>query len=298
MELHQLRYFCAVARTGSFTRAAEEEGVSQPTLSQQVRKLERHLAVPLFERRGRGVRLTPAGLRLLPDAQSVLRQLVSARAAVDSVRDGVRGRLVIGCIPTVMPYLLAPRVADFERRFPDVDLRLIDHVTPRLIGGLQAGDIDVAILSLPVRQGELVCAELMRDSLVLAVGKDHRLAGARSVAPADLRDERLLILRDGHCLRGDMLAVCRRARVDLGGAFETDQFASIFGLVASGFGVSVVPQMAAPAAADCRLLPLAPPMARRIGYARARRAFIPPAQTAFIEWLKATVKKDGARTGR
>lgn len=286
MELHQLRYFCAVAREGSFTRAAEHEGVSQPTLSQQIRKLEERLAVPLFERRGRSVRLTPAGERLLPDAQAMLQQMARARDAIDSLRSGVHGRLVIGCIPTVMPYLLAPRIGDFQKKYPEVDVRLIDHVTARLVEGLQGGNIDVAVLSLPAPSRDLVCAELFRDRLVVAMGPDHPLARASLVTPGDLRDARLLVLREGHCFRGEMLSVCRRARIDLGAVVETDQFASIFALAAAGFGVSVVPQMATAAAGGCRILPLAPPAARRIGYARAKRPFVPPAQTAFINWLK------------
>ncbi len=286
MEVHQLRYFCAVARTGSFTRAAEEEGVSQPALSQQVRKLERDLDVALFERRGRSVRLTPAGRCLLPDAHAVLRQLATAREALATVRDAVKGPLVVGCIPTVTPYLLAPALPDFRRRFPDVELRVVDHVTARLIEGLQSGDIDVAILSVPVGNRDILCAELLRDPLAVAVAERHRLADAASVAPAELRDERHLVLRDGHCLRRDMVGICRRARVDAGAIVETDQLQSIFALVAAGLGVSVIPQMAAQAAHGCRLVPLSPAPARRIGYARARREFVPPAQHAFIAWLK------------
>jgi len=293
MEVHQLRYFCAVARSGSFTRAAEEEGVSQPTLSQQVRKLERDLGVALFERSGSGVRLTPAGRCLLPDAQAVLRQLAAAREALATVRQAVRGPLVVGCIPTVTPYLLAPALPDFCRRFPEVELHLVDHVTARLVEGLQSGDIDVAILSLPLGNRELVCAELLRDPLAVVVSEHHRLANAPSVRPADLRNERHLVLRDGHCLRGEMIGVCRRARVNSDAIVETDQLASIFALVAAGLGVAVVPRMAAHAAQGCRLVPLASGPARRIGYARARREFVPPAQQAFIGWLKERVRVRG-----
>ena len=144
----------------------------------------------------------------------------------------------------------------------------------------------MAVLSLPVAQRDLVCAELLRDPLLVAVHEDRPLAGESVIAPKDLRRERVLLMRDGHCVRGDMLTVCRRARVDPGTVFETDQFASIFALVSAGFGVSVVPQMAAGGAGGCRLLPLAPPIARRIGYAHVRSEFVPPAQTAFIRWLK------------
>lgn len=286
MELHQLRYFCAVARTGAFTRGAEEEGVTQPTLSQQIRKLEASLGVALFERRGRRVRLTQPGMRLLPIAQEVLRHVVDARQALECLRSDIQGPLRVGCIPTVMPYLLAPRAAEFQRQYPDVELHLVENTTARLAQQLQDGEVDVAVVGLPVPHPDLVCSELFREPLLLAVPLTHRLARAAAVSPRDVRDDRLLILREGHCFRGDALAACRRTPARAGVFFETDQFASIFSLVAGGFGVSVIPAMAASQAHGCRLLPLQRPAMRRIGYAIVRRPFVPPAERAFIAWLK------------
>jgi LysR family hydrogen peroxide-inducible transcriptional activator len=286
MELHQLRYFCAVARTGGFTRAAEEEGVTQPTLSQQIQKLESSLGVPLFERRGRNVRLTQPGERLLPLAQAVLRHVVDARQALECVRGDIRGPLTVGCIPTVMPFLLAPRAAEFQERYPDVELHLVEQTTTRLAHQLQAGEVDLAVVGLPLAHRDLVCCELFREPLLLAVPQRHRLARASAVEPRELRGDRLLILREGHCFRGDALAACRRAPGKLGVFFETDQFASIFALVAGGFGVSVVPEMAASHADGCQLIPLQRPALRRIGYATVRRPFVPPAERAFVGWLK------------
>jgi LysR family hydrogen peroxide-inducible transcriptional activator len=286
MELHQLRYFCAVARTGAFTRGAEEEGVTQPTLSQQIRKLEASLGVALFERRGRHVRLTQPGVRLLPIAQEVLRHVVDARQALDCLRGDIRGPLTVGCIPTVMPYLLAPRAAEFQQQYPAVELHLVENTTTRLAQQLQAREVDLAIVGLPVPNRDLVCSELFREPLLLAVPHNHRLAGARGVTPREVRDDRLLILREGHCFRGDALAACRRTGARIGVFFETDQFASIFSLVAGGFGVSVIPEMAASHADGCRLVPLRRPAMRRIGYATVRRPFVPPAERAFIAWLK------------
>ena len=286
MELHQLRYFCAVARTGAFTRAAEEEGVSQPTLSQQIRKLEASLGMALFERRGRNVRLTQPGARLLPLAQEVLRHVIDARQALECMRGDIRGPLTVGCIPTVMPYLLAPRAAEFQHEYPDVQLHLVENTTARLAQQLQAGEVDVAVVSLPVGNRDLVCSELFRERLLLAVPSTHRLARASAVTPRDLRGDRLLILREGHCFRGEALAACRRTGSNLGVFFETDQFASIFSLVAGGFGISVVPEMAASHADGCRLIPLQRPAMRRIGYATVRRPFVPPAERAFISWLR------------
>jgi LysR family hydrogen peroxide-inducible transcriptional activator len=286
MELHQLRYFCAVVRVRSFTRAAEEEGVAQPTLSQQVKKLEDSLGAALFERRGRLIRLTACGETLLPQAQAILRQLADARQAIQELHDGMRGRLVVGCIPTITPYLLAPRVVEFQRRYPDVQLILVENLTARLIEGLQAGDIDLAILSLPLTQPDLICSELFREPLLLALPPSHPLAEAKEADARDVRDQRMLVLREGHCFRDDSLRVCRRARINVGEAFETDQFASIFALVAAGFGVSVVPRMAANSASGCVLVPLRNGGVRRVGYAQARRPFVPPAQKAFIAWLR------------
>ncbi|MCS7315363.1 MAG: LysR family transcriptional regulator [Bryobacterales bacterium] len=295
MDLRQLRYFLAVAQAGSFSRAAEQEGVSQPALSEQIRKLERGLGVPLFERLARGVRLTPAGERLLDHARVVLREMASARRAIESLRTEVGGRLAVGAIPTVLPYLVAPRIEEFRRRYPEVRLRLVEDVTARLLEGLRSGDLDLIVVSLPLREPDLICAELLREPLLAALPADHPLASERELDPRALRNERWLLLRDGHCFRNEVLALCRRALRDPGSLFETDQFTSIIALVAAGFGVSILPAMAAPAARACALVPLRGGPQRRIGYARLDRAFVPPAQLAFTEWLRAVARRNTSR---
>jgi LysR family hydrogen peroxide-inducible transcriptional activator len=286
MELHQLRYFLAVARTGSFTRAAEREGVAQPTLSQQIRKLERELGLPLFERLGRGVRLTPAGQRLLGHAQAVLRELTEARHALQAFRDQVAGALTVGVIPTILPYFLAGRLEQFLRRHPAVEVQVVEEVTDRLLEKLTAGDLDLAIVRLPVRRPHLVCSEILREPLLAALPPGHRLGAQPEVDPRDLESERLLVLRDGHCLRSQVLALCRRSASRPQDVLETDQLASITALVASGFGVSVLPAMAAEAAGGCLLRRISGRAWRRVGYVRLPRRFVPPAQAAFTQWLK------------
>jgi LysR family transcriptional regulator, hydrogen peroxide-inducible genes activator len=286
MEIHQLRYLCAVARAGSFTRAAEEEGVAQPSLSQQILKLEAEMGAPLFERLGRSVRLTPCGELLLPQARAILRQFNDARNSVQGLLVGVRGRLTVGSIPTVMPYFVAQRAQGFRREYPDVDLQLVENTTPRLVDGLQSGDLDLAILALPLSSPDLVCGELFRERILLALPPRHRLANAERVDLKDVKHERLLLLREGHCFRDNALAACRKARVVPNAVFESDQFASIFALVAAGAGISMVPEMASGAAEGCRLVFLRPESFRRIGYAHVRRQFRPPARKAFVDWLK------------
>lgn len=286
MELHQLRYFLAVARTGSFTRAAERERVAQPTLSQQIRKLERELGLPLFERLGRGVRLTPAGQRLLGHAQAVLRELTEARHALQAFRDQVAGALTVGVIPTILPYFLAGRLEQFLRRHPAVEVHVVEEVTDRLLEKLTSGDLDLAIVRLPVRRPHLVCSEILREPLLAALPPGHRLEAQTELDPRDLEGERLLVLRDGHCLRSQVLTLCRRSASRPQDVLETDQLASIAALVASGFGVSVLPAMAAEAACGCRLRRISGRAWRRVGYVRLPRRFVPPAQAAFIRWLK------------
>lgn len=286
MELDQLRYFVAVARAGTFTRAAEQEGVTQPSLSQQIRKLEDSLGVPLFERRGRSVRLTQAGQRLLPQARTLLRQAADARQSLGELTNRVCGRLAVGAIPTVMPYWLAPKIAGFQSQYPEVEVHLVENITARLIEGLQTGDLDVAVLSLPVAFPDVVCSELFREELLFVLPGAHPLAALPRLDPRRIAGEHLLVLREGHCFRKDALAVCRRGVREPGTVFESDQFSSVFALVASGFGITVAPKMAVQEANGCRHVPITGGPSRRIGYAQIRRPYVPPAQKAFIAWLK------------
>src|SRR5258708_29265822 len=243
MEFHQLRYVCAVVRTGSFTRAAAEEGVAQPSLSQQIVKLEQTMGSKLFDRLGRSVQLTEYGRTLLPQALAILRQVNEARSTLESLRRGVGGHLSVGCIPTLMPYFLAPRLSRFTSSFPQVELRLVEETTPKLVELLQAGELDLALVGLPVNSPEMLCSELFREPIWVAVGKTHRLADREEVHVPDLRGERILLLKEGHCFRDDALKICTRAGTPLSAMFETEQFASIFPLVAAVLGIAPVPGM-------------------------------------------------------
>jgi LysR family hydrogen peroxide-inducible transcriptional activator len=285
MDIRQLRYFCAVVRARSFTRAAEQLGITQPSLSQQIRTLEKRIGNPLFERLGRSIRLTPHGEALLQPATDILRQVAEANSTVANLNKGVRGQLRVGVIPTVMPYLIAPRIREFLDRFPEVQLSLIEEPTPQLIQQLQSGDLDVAISGLPVRNPEIVCSELFREPLFLAIAGEHPLSGSKQINLSDLRKERLLLLKDGHCLREDALLTCTRAKLKLPSVFETDQMASIFQLVRAGFGVTVVPAMASSHSIGCKLIPLHGSF-RHVGYLRARHHLVSKPMREFISWLR------------
>ena len=286
MEIHQLRYFCAVAASGSFTGAAELEGISQPSLSQQIRKLEQTVGAPLFTRLGRRIRLTPAGEALQEHAQEILRHSRDVTQRIRQLGQSISGPLRVGAIPTVLPYLLAPRLTDFVTLYPEVQVDLKEETTTELVKQLQHGDLDVILVALPLRVAEVVCSELVRDPLMLAIPKNHPLAGEEVAHIGAVQQERLLLLREGHCFRGDVLTACTRARAEFHAIFESDSLATIFSLVAAGLGVSIVPAMSAPHSSGCLLLPLAEPKVRRVGYARLRSSAGFKPLRAFTDWLR------------
>ena len=291
MEFHQLRYFCAVARTQSFTRAAEEERVAQPSLSQQIQKLETEIGAPLFVRLGRGVRLTEFGEIFLPKARMVLLELEESRRAIDNLQDDIRGKLTVGVIPTVMPYFVAPHVATFTALFPGIELRLIEDITARLMERLQAGELELVIGSMSVHNPDLLWCELFRDSMCVVVPPEHPLASVSVADLAALRSERLLVLKEGHCFRDQVLILCSRRGTSMRPIFETDQFSSIFPLVASGFGVSIIPEMASSLATGCCVIPLGPASFRKVGYFRNRRSFQSKAAKSFVSWLRGVARE-------
>lgn len=256
MELHQLRYACAVAETGNFSRAAERCQIAQPSLSQQVLKLEEELGAKLFDRLGRGIRLTEAGRAFLPHARAILDQVDLARASVASNNTDVRGSVTLGAIPTIAPYLIPRYTAAFTKRFPEARLRIVEETTPVLIEGLRDLSIDFALLALPLRHKDLELQPIRTEPLLAAVPEKHPLASSDTLSLAELRGESLVVLRDGHCFRDLSLAICRRANVNPNIAFESGQFSSILGMVAAGIGLSLVPEMAVDRHAGCRYIPL------------------------------------------
>jgi LysR family hydrogen peroxide-inducible transcriptional activator len=256
MELHQLRYACAVADTGSFSRAAERCQIAQPSLSQQVLKLEEELGAKLFDRLGRGIRVTESGRAFLPHARAVLDQVDVARASVAAKNAGVHGTVTLGAIPTIAPYMVPRYTAAFMRRYPDARLRIVEETTPVLIDGLRDLSIDFALLALPLRHKDLELQPIRTEPLLAVLPEEHALAGRDSIALAELRGASFVMLRDGHCFRDLSLSICGSARVNPNIAFESGQFSSILGMVAAGIGLSLVPEMAVDRRAGCRYVRL------------------------------------------
>lgn len=287
MEFQQLRYVSAIADTGSFSRAAERCQVAQPSLSQQVLKLEEDLGAKLFDRLGRSVRLTEAGRSFLPHARAILNQMEAARSSVADKRADVRGSVAAGVIPTIAPYLMPRCTAIFARRFPEATVRIVEATTPNLVDGLRGMSIDIAILALPVRHKDLELFPIRTEPLFAVVPEGHACAEAKSMAVRELRGASFVMLRDGHCFRDLSIAACAHARVTPRIAFESDQFSSLLGMVAAGIGVSLVPEMAIDRHAGCRYVRLSDARATRtIVAAVLRGRSFNHVQQAFLSGLR------------
>jgi LysR family hydrogen peroxide-inducible transcriptional activator len=293
MELHQLRYFVAVAETGSFTRAAEREGITQPTLSEQILRLEGRehgVGRRLFDRLGRKVVLTDAGHELLGHAQSILAAVGEAERAVRDSADG--GLLRVGAIPTVAPFVLPRAVTRFRKDRPAVRLQLKEDLTERLLADLLAGELDVGLMALPIRDERLHVDALYSEPLVMALPPKHRLARKAEVKLADVVEEPFILLDDVHCFGDQVLSFCRRGGLEPRVVCRGEQIVTLLAMVAAGEGVSVVPEMAAVAdnAKSCVYRPLGKPSpSRTLCAVWHKQRYRPESLRAFVEVVKGRV---------
>jgi LysR family hydrogen peroxide-inducible transcriptional activator len=290
MELHQLRYFCAIADAGSFSRAAQQSHVSQPSLSQQILKLEDELGARLFDRLGRTIRLTELGRAFLPRARAVLLDLEAARSDVVERKTSIAGTVCVGVIPTIGPYFLPPVLASFSRKFPQARVTVVEEITPLLLERIRTGAMDVAIVALPlqVRSHEFQAFPLAEEKLYAVLPKQHPLAKRRVVSLGELHGDPFLLLRDGHCFRETAVAACKRARLQPKIVFESGQFSSILSMVSAGLGVSIIPAMALEKRRGCCFVALGDERAARtIGAVTLNGRSLSRAQDAFLAHLGA-----------
>jgi LysR family hydrogen peroxide-inducible transcriptional activator len=240
--LRQLRYFDALARHRHFGRAADAVAISQPALSMQIRELEALLGAPLFERGGRAVRLTPLAEALVPRVRDILRAVDEIGEVARASREGTLGRLRLGVIPTVAPYLLPALVPRLVRLEAGLDLHLRETVTPRLLDEVAEGRLDAALVALPVSEPALEEVALLREDFLLV--RPARDARRPVPSPERLREMRLLLLEEGHCFRDQALAFCGleggRPREWLDGS----ALSTLVQMVGAGIGVTLLPEMA------------------------------------------------------
>lgn len=244
LTLKHLRYFEALARHGHFGRAADSCAISQPALSMQIKELEQTLGSALFERGARQVRLTSFGEEFALRVRGILVSVDELADLARASQDGLVGRLRIGVIPTIAPYLLPTIIANLTRRYAGLDLHVRESVTPRLIQELEDGRLDAAIVALPISEPSLTEVALFSENFVLVrPGEDE---GKPVPSAETLREMRLLLLEEGHCFRDQALSFCNMHTALPRESLDGSSLSTLVQMVSAGIGVTLIPEMAIP----------------------------------------------------
>ena len=242
--LKQLRYLVALEQHRHFGRAATACFVSQSTLSAGLKELETALDAELVERNNRTIVFTALGLEVTQRARRVLREAEELAELAAKGKEPLSGRLRLGVIPTIAPYLLPRTLPYLRKAYPKLQLYLTEDLTGRLLTLLEDGSLDLVLIALPYHAGEMETLPLFKDGFHLVTRKDNPLALKKTASLADLKDANLLLLAEGHCLRDHALAACRLPQADSG--FAGASLNTLVEMVAGGLGVTLLPDMAVP----------------------------------------------------
>lgn len=260
MNLRDLRYLLAVVEYEHFGRAARACGVSQPTLSVQIRKLEDEVGVALFERTSKTAPPTAACLQLVGHARAAVAAAEAILATARNLRDPLAGRFRLGIIPTLAPYLLPLVFAPLREALPGLEVEPWEDQTSALLERLRAHELDAALLATEVDGPDLVSLPLFAEPFLAALPPEHPLAGRAVIAETDLARD-MLVLADGHCLRDQTLEICGQDAA--GGALRAASLSTLLNMVAAGYGTTLIPGLAAGAAQDAGIV--LRPLAARAG---------------------------------
>jgi LysR family hydrogen peroxide-inducible transcriptional activator len=270
MTLTQLRYLLALADHGHFGRAAEACGVSQPTLSTQVAKLEAYLDAPLIARTSTGARLTPMGEQVAQRARGILELAEEIKGVARRGEAPLIGPFRLALLPTLAPYCLPWALPALRARFPRLDLICREMQTAEALTALRRRELDAALVALPIAVPGIETIALFDEPFLAALPPGHRLTGSGPLRPEALARERLLVLEEGHCLRDQALELCGGEAGASG--FRATSLETLLGLVSIGEGATLVPAMAAGDRAAPQTRPFDPPLSRRIALTHARAA--------------------------
>lgn len=252
MTLTELKYIVAVAREKHFGHAAEACFVAQPTLSVAIKKLEDELGVTIFERGGTEVSTTPLGAQIVAQAERVLEQTAAIKEIAKQNKDPLAGSFRLGVIYTIGPYLLPTLVKTMIRQVPQMPLVLQENFTVKLMELLRQGELDAAIMALPLPDQGLMTQALYDEPFVVAMPREHAWAERKAISAEELKSETMLLLGNGHCFRDQVLEVCpEMARFSTTGdgiarTFEGSSLETIRHMVASGIGLTVLPIASVP----------------------------------------------------
>jgi LysR family hydrogen peroxide-inducible transcriptional activator len=244
LTLKQLRYFEALARDGRFRRAADACAISQPALSMQIKELEQELGGDLFERNAREVKLTAFGQTFALRVRDILRAVDELADLARASRDPFLARLRIGIIPTIAPYLLPAIINDLNRTFDGIEIQVRETQTAKLVQELAQGELDLAIVALPVSEPFLTELKLFEEEFVLVRRREDE--GKPVPEREALREMRLLLLEEGHCFRDQALSFCKIGSTRPREVMEGSSLSTLVQMVSAGIGVTLIPEMAVP----------------------------------------------------
>ena len=269
--MKQLQYLVAVAETQHFGRAAERCHITQSTLSAGIRDLETVLGTSVAERSNRHVVMTRTGIKIAERARSLLRDAEEVMELARTARAPMTGELSLGVIPTIGPFLLPRVLPDLRKRFPALTIYLREEQTAPLLRKLEDGELDVALIALPYETANLGIELIYEDQFLFACNRSHALAGSREIALDSLVNEQLLLLEEGHCLRGHALDACELGDTKVRAQFEGSSLHTLVQMVAAGIGVTLIPKLAVDAhitqGTGISMSPLSVPAFRQIGLA-------------------------------
>ncbi|MGN7455717.1 LysR family transcriptional regulator [Paenibacillus pasadenensis] len=295
MELRQLHYVIQIAKELNFSRAAEKLHIAQPSLSQQLSKLEKEIGVLLVRRTTNSVELTHAGEVFVDKAQDILDRIEQLKTEMEDMAQMKRGRLVIGSLPITGSHILPIVLPEFGQRFPDIELVLVEDTTAKLEQLAASGQTDISLLTLPLIDSTLVYEPLIREEITLAVPPSHPLAGrTEPIELETLREEPFIVLKKGQGFRQIALDLCAGAGFQPRIVFESSNIETVQSLVAAGMGVAFIPQMIAQGRHTeftPSFIPLAGKPSRTLVIASRKGRYLSKAAEAFIETMKASVSR-------
>jgi len=266
MNIRDLEYLLSVADLGHFGKAADACFVSQPALSMQIKKLEEDLGVKLLERTNKSALLTDHGVMIAERARQILDLTKDIKDLAKSAKDAFSGEIRIGIFPTLAPYLLPVIIPKLSKTYPKLSFYLIEEKTATLIEQLRKGQLDAAFLAFPVIVKNFRSALLFEEEFLLAIPKKHPLAKSKSVSQKDLKNEKLLLLDEGHCMRDQALAVCNRIKIHENQNFRATSLETLRHMVSAGVGITLMPKLACTKSTTISYIPFsAPKSIRSIG---------------------------------
>jgi LysR family transcriptional regulator, hydrogen peroxide-inducible genes activator len=290
MEIRQLHYVLMLAEARSFSKAAERLHLAQPSLSQQVIKLEKEFGVSLFERRPGDIQLTYAGERFVAQAAKIIDQIGQLKKEMMDLAKLEKGQLIIGSLPITGAHLLPPVLPLFQKEFPGVELVLMEETTTHLVQMTARGQTDFSLLSLPISNPDLEVIPVLTEEILLAVPPNHPFAALESIEMTNCQNEPFIFLKKGQGFRDIVHKLCLEAGFEPHVVFESTNIETVQSLVAAGIGIAFIPKMISRTRRSgvvpvyLPIRPMAPTRTLVIGYKRGR--YLSKAATAFIRIMK------------